>query len=56
MANILKNLPNGSLDIDEIIKVNFFPSNKKGRSRNSPPQECRHLGVLVKDGHNISSS
>ena len=42
--------------IDEIIKVNFFPTNKKGRSRNSNPQECRHLGVLVKDGHNISSS
>lgn len=56
MANILKNLPIGSLDIDEIIKVNIFPTNKKGRSRNRPPQECRHLGVLVKDGHNISSS
>ncbi|MHA1766259.1 MAG: hypothetical protein ACTSVK_08350 [Promethearchaeota archaeon] len=56
MANIIKNLPIGSLDIDKFIKVNFFPTNERGRSRNSTPQECRHLGILVKDGHNISSS
>ena len=56
MTNIYRNLTIGSVDIDKIVKVNFFPTDIKGGSRNSNPQECKHLGVLVKDGHNISSS
>lgn len=56
MSNIIKNLPIGSVDIDKIIDVIFFPSNKKGRSINIASQKCKHLGSLVMDGHNISLS
>lgn len=56
MCNIQPNLHNEFVDYDEIIRITIFHTKEIDGSSKHGIQECNHLGYLVKDGHNISST
>ncbi len=56
MTIVLPNLYNESVNFDEIVRISIFYNRKIDRSAKHGIQECNHLGYLVKDGHNISST
>jgi len=56
MTIVLPNLYNEFVNIDDIVRISIFHTKKNDRSLKHGIQECNHLGYLVKDGHNISST
>ena len=53
---VLPNLHNKFVNYDDIIRISIFRTKGNDKSSKHRIQECNHLGYLVKDGHNISST